>query len=76
MKRADAGRALALAAALVAAAPARADSEMHQSPLLEQGSPDACADLRQGRRQRGGYSWQFSCAGVGRSEGQGGRRGR
>lgn len=64
--------------ALLALVPATAlaDSQMHQSPLLERGSAEACDDLRQGRTQRGGYSWQFSCAGVARGVGQGGRRGR
>ena len=80
MTRADSFLLLAVAtSALVAvlpAAPARADSQMHQSPLLERGSSEACDTLRQGHVQRGGYSWQYSCAGVGRSEGQGGRRGR
>jgi hypothetical protein len=66
----------ALSVVALVPAPALADSQMHQSPLLERGSSDACDDLRQGRRQRGSYSWQFSCAGVPRSAGQGGRRGR
>ena len=77
MTRTDAVLLLAVATpVLVGVLPAWADSQMHQSPLLERGSPEACDTLRQGRIQRGGYSWQYSCGGVGRSEGQGGRRGR
>ncbi len=78
MTRADAVLVLAAAVPALAGAlwawPALADSQMHQSPLMERGSPEACDTLRQGRVQRGGYSWQFSCAGAGRDGTQAGRR--
>lgn len=74
MTRADAVFALAAAVPTLAGAlwagPALADSQMHQSPLMERGSPEACDTLRRGRVQRGGYSWQFSCAGAGRAGAQ------
>jgi hypothetical protein len=56
--------------------PVRADSEMHQSPLLERGSPEACDAVRSGRQQRGGYSWRFSCSDTDSDEGRGRSRGR
>ena len=49
--------------------PVRADSEMHQSPLLERGSPEACNAVRSGRQQRGGYSWRFSYSDTDSDEG-------
>ncbi len=50
-----------LAGAALLATPVAADSEMHQSPLLERGSPEACATSREDGRQRGQYPWRFSC---------------
>ncbi len=50
--------------------PARADSEMHQFPLLDRGSPEACDAVRQGRVQRGGSFWQPYCPTDPRGDGR------